>query len=74
MISAIPGFDRDHPFVPTCPPGRAPRAVEVTPKGAKRSGAPRAGAVDGTSTALPSEARATTRRRAARLPPRKVLD
>ena len=55
-LRSIPWFDRsDHPFVPTLPPGRAPRAVEVTPKGAPRTGAPRRGAVDGTSTALHSK-------------------
>jgi hypothetical protein len=48
--------------------------VEVTPKGAQRSGAPRRCAVDGTSTALHSKTRATARRRSAGLPPRNVLD
>ena len=59
---------------PDLPPGRAPRAVEVTPKGAQRSGAPRRCAVDGASTAVHSKTRATARRRSAGLPPRNVLD
>ncbi len=56
---------------PDLPPGRARRAVEVTPKGAQRSGAPRLGAVDGTSTALHYKG---PRRRPAGLEPRKALD
>jgi hypothetical protein len=49
--------------------------VEVTPKGAQRSGAPRRGAVDGTSTALHSKHKGdSARRRPAGLPPRNVLD
>jgi hypothetical protein len=45
---------------PNLPPGRAPRAVEVTRKGAQHSGAPHSCAVDGTSTALPSNPRDRT--------------
>ena len=48
--------------------------MEVTPKGAQRSGAPRRCAVDGASTAVHSKTRATARRRSAGLPPRNVLD
>src|SRR5208337_3251165 len=59
----------DHPLVrqlrpslrPDLPPGRAPRAAEVTPKGAQRSGALRSCAVDAASTALSSFAEDETK-------------
>ena len=67
------GSTRQPSLRPNLPPGRAPRAVEVTRKGAQRSGAPRSCAVDGTSTTLHSNTKGQHRRSAGLLP-RNVLD